>query len=58
MATSGFFQAPCVFYSFTCNSSARVIKIIVGHTCSPNLFDLLVLLTVVTVNDVDRVSLG
>lgn len=58
MATSGFFQAPCVFYSFTCNSGARVTNIVVGHMCSPNLFDLLVLLTVVTVNDVDRVSLG
>lgn len=34
------------------------LNIIVGHMCSPNLFDLLVLLTVVTVNDVDRVSLG
>lgn len=58
MATSGFFQAPCVFYCLTCNSSSRVTNIIVGHMCSANLFDVLVLLVVVTVNDVDRVSLG
>lgn len=56
--TSSFVQASCFFYHFTCNSCSCVMIIVVGHICSANLFDLLVLLIAVTVNDVDRVSLG